>query len=91
MIDVLSLGWGSLMLVFSFSLALVVWGRNGFQIENRKQIQNISSIKNQENNFYKQDKHKFMGEMLSAAVTCFCITLFGLGLGFVLLQVQANT
>jgi hypothetical protein len=28
MIDVLSLGWASLMLVFS--LALVVWGRNGF-------------------------------------------------------------
>ena len=31
-----------------------------------------------------------MGEMLSAAITCFCITLFGLGLGFVLLQVQAT-
>lgn len=30
MIDVISLGWASLMLVFSFSLALVVWGRNGF-------------------------------------------------------------
>jgi hypothetical protein len=32
-----------------------------------------------------------MGEILTAAVTCFGITLFGLGLGFVLLQVQANT
>jgi cytochrome b6-f complex subunit 8 len=30
MIDLLSLGWAALMLVFSFSLALVVWGRNGF-------------------------------------------------------------
>lgn len=30
MINVLNLGWASLMLVFSFSLALVIWGRNGF-------------------------------------------------------------
>jgi hypothetical protein len=30
MIDVLNLGWASLMAVFSLSLALVVWGRNGF-------------------------------------------------------------
>ena len=29
--DILSLGWSSLMVMFSFSLALVVWGRNGFQ------------------------------------------------------------
>ena len=28
--DILSLGWSSLMVMFSFSLALVVWGRNGF-------------------------------------------------------------
>ena len=32
-----------------------------------------------------------MGEIFTAAITCFLITLFGLGLGFVLLQVQANT
>ena len=28
--DILNLGWSSLMVMFSFSLALVVWGRNGF-------------------------------------------------------------
>ncbi|NP_050755.1 cytochrome b6/f complex subunit VIII (chloroplast) [Guillardia theta] len=28
--DILSLGWSALMVVFTFSLALVVWGRNGF-------------------------------------------------------------
>jgi hypothetical protein len=31
-----------------------------------------------------------MGEIFTVSVICFVITLFGLGLGFVLLQVQAN-
>ena len=29
-VDIISLGWGSLLAVFTFSVALVVWGRNGF-------------------------------------------------------------
>lgn len=32
-----------------------------------------------------------MGEIVTVAASCFVITLFGLGLGFALLQVQANT
>nr|YP_009295962.1 cytochrome b6/f complex subunit VIII [Schizymenia dubyi]AOM64897.1 cytochrome b6/f complex subunit VIII [Schizymenia dubyi] len=30
MLDIISLGWGSFLAVFTFSIALVVWGRNGF-------------------------------------------------------------
>ena len=28
--DILSLGYASLMVMFTYSLSLVVWGRNGF-------------------------------------------------------------
>nr|QPO05601.1 cytochrome b6/f complex subunit VIII [Bougainvillea glabra] len=27
--DIVSLAWAALMVIFSFSLSLVVWGRNG--------------------------------------------------------------
>nr|BDA97200.1 cytochrome b6/f complex subunit VIII [Cryptomonas borealis] len=27
---IIDLGWASLMVIFTFSLSLVVWGRNGF-------------------------------------------------------------
>lgn len=32
-----------------------------------------------------------MGEIVTVGTICFFITLFGLALGFVFLQVQANT
>ena len=32
-----------------------------------------------------------MSEILTTAIVCFITTLFGLGLGFLLLQIQANT
>nr|YP_009393544.1 cytochrome b6-f complex subunit 8 [Bostrychia simpliciuscula]ARW62106.1 cytochrome b6-f complex subunit 8 [Bostrychia simpliciuscula] len=28
--DIINIGWGSLLAVCTFSIALVVWGRNGF-------------------------------------------------------------
>nr|YP_011005077.1 cytochrome b6f complex subunit 8 [Analipus japonicus]YP_011007322.1 cytochrome b6f complex subunit 8 [Scytothamnus australis]WAM61940.1 cytochrome b6f complex subunit 8 [Analipus japonicus]WAM64751.1 cytochrome b6f complex subunit 8 [Scytothamnus australis] len=28
--DIISLGWATIMMVFTFSLSLIVWGRNGF-------------------------------------------------------------
>lgn len=28
--NLLDLGWATLMTIFTFSLSLVVWGRNGF-------------------------------------------------------------
>jgi cytochrome b6-f complex subunit 8 len=28
--NIIALGWASIMVIFTFSLALVIWGRNGF-------------------------------------------------------------
>nr|QEV84564.1 cytochrome b6f complex subunit VIII [Hexalectris arizonica]QEV85056.1 cytochrome b6f complex subunit VIII [Hexalectris arizonica]QEV85224.1 cytochrome b6f complex subunit VIII [Hexalectris arizonica]QEV85269.1 cytochrome b6f complex subunit VIII [Hexalectris arizonica] len=32
--DIVSLAWAALMVVFTFSLSLVVWGRSGFRARN---------------------------------------------------------
>jgi TM2 domain-containing membrane protein YozV len=39
----------------------------------------------------KKNKKNIMGEIVTVATICFVITLLGLGLGFIFLQVQANT
>jgi hypothetical protein len=39
----------------------------------------------------KKLDQKIMEEIISVAVSCFILTLVGLALGFVFLQVQANT
>jgi cytochrome b6-f complex subunit 8 len=28
--DIISLGWATIMVSFTFSISLIVWGRNGF-------------------------------------------------------------
>ncbi|PSB24213.1 cytochrome b6-f complex subunit PetN [Stenomitos frigidus] len=28
--DIVTLGWVSLLVIFTFSISLVIWGRNGF-------------------------------------------------------------
>ena len=38
--DIISLGWGCLMAVFTFSIALVVWGRK------KKKKDKLKSLKN---------------------------------------------
>ena len=81
--DIISLGWSSLMVVFTFSLALVVWGRNGFQKKEKPFFNlNIVTIKLRSQN---------MGnELIDAAGVSFVITLVGLALGFALLKLQGE-
>lgn len=84
--DIISLGWAGVMTMFTFSLALVVWGRNGFQLlklcKNLK-ILNIMALVLQIFPFAN-------AEIVTAAVTCIFMTLFGLSLGFALLKVQGE-
>jgi hypothetical protein len=80
MIDVLSLGWASLMLVL-FSLALVVWGRNGFN----KSFQSSKEIKLNEINFnkkYGRNRH---------CINLLCNHSFRISFRICILQVQSNT
>ena len=74
--DIISLGWSSLMVMFTFSLALVVWGRNGFRVENIDKL---------------NPKEDTMGnEIITAGSISFAITLVGLALGFALLKLQGE-
>ena len=74
--DILSLGWSSLMVMFSFSLALVVWGRNGFQYVNQKVKNKISKSMNK--------------EIFTTAGVMWALTLTGLSVGFGLLKIQGE-
>ena len=79
--DILSLGWAALMAMFTFSIAMVVWGRNGFQL-------NLYS------NFCRLLKEKgemSMGEeIVKSAVLSSILVLVGLAIGFLLLKVQGE-
>ena len=73
--DILSLGWAAVMATFTFSLSLVVWGRNGFQFLTFVLIQ------------IKGDILFYMQEILTTSTICFMMTIFGLSLGFGLLKI----
>ena len=84
--DILSLGWASLMAMFTFSLALTVWARNGFQLLKlfvTFKIENIMEL-------IKQIFPYASPEIITPAVVIFSMTLFGLSLGFALLKVQGE-
>ena len=84
--DILSLGWASLMAMFTFSLALTVWARNGFQLFKlfvTFKIENIMEL-------IKLIFPYASPEIITPAVVCFSMTLFGLSLGFALLKVQGE-
>lgn len=78
MIDIISLGWGSLLATFTFSIALVVWGRNGFQY-----IFRLHSIN-------REEFVEVSSEIITAAVISPLMILVGLVLGFVLLKIQGE-
>ena len=96
--NVLNLGWATLMTIFTFSLSLVVWGRNGFQIElivSNKLVLKIffnfcpkifHNLLNYKRNFYRI----MLNEILETALSCMAMTMFGLSLGFALLKIQGK-
>ena len=84
--DILSLGWASLMTMFTFSLALTVWARNGFQLVKLFVTFKIENIME----FIRQIFPYASPEIVTTAVVCFLMTLFGLSLGFALLKVQGE-
>ena len=84
--DIISLGWAGLMTMFTFSLALTVWARNGFQLLKlfiHFKIKNIMEL-------IRTIFPYASPEIVTTAVICFFMTLFGLSLGFALLKVQGE-
>ena len=88
--NIISLGWAGLMTMFTFTLASVVWARNGFQILIFKYL-----VKNKNFRYYIMALVLKVfpyanAEIVGAAVTCFFMTLLGLSLGFALLKIQGE-
>ena len=84
--DIISLGWAGLMTMFTFSLALTVWARNGFQLFNSFIIFKTQNIMELIRSIFPYASP----EIVTTAITCFAMTLFGLSLGFALLKVQGE-
>ena len=84
--DIISLGWAGLMTMFTFSLALVVWARNGFSLLVLDKTYKFLNIMALILNIFPFAN----AEILTTAVVCFFMTLFGLSLGFALLKVQGE-
>lgn len=88
--NVISLGWAGLMTMFTITLSLVVWARNGFQVLSFEYL-----VKNKNFRYYIMALVLKVfpyanAEIVGAATTCFFMTLLGLSLGFTLLKVQGE-
>ena len=74
--DIVTLGWGSFFATVTFSIALVIWGRNGFQ---------MSCI-----NLLFYNCVIMENEIIATACVSILLILAGSVLGFVLLKAQGD-